>query len=338
MMVQQAVLLLTLVMFPAQSGDVEQYRAMIESYREARLEPVHELAGWSTPRVQAVAEHCAEDSLFAGTMLHTDVAVELLAAGKAAQAFVHVNAAGRLLDNALAREPERARFAVRWYVAVEGYLRALDAPAFADEVRERIKGLEFGLPAAQAAFARGLRAELDGALAGSMSRAHVSSRIRGLDPAAARHVESAAREYQKAVELDPSFLEASLHLGRVRVVLRQADAAIDPLERASRSPERHVAYLALLYRGAVAERQEHFAEAEGYYRKANAVFRWGMSGPVALAQLLSRVGREVEAREVLTEHLARTAGRIVDPLWTYVLNPGDHLRSTLGALRSEVWR
>ena len=337
MMVQQAVLLLTLGMPPAQSGDAEQYRAMIESYRDARLEAVHELAGWSTSRVQAVAAHCAEDSLFAGTMLHTDVAIDLLAAGKAAQAFVHVNVAGRLLDDALAREPEQARFAQRWYVVVEGYLRALDAPALADDMRERMKHREFGLPAAQAAFERGWQAELAGARAGSMSPSQVSSRIRGLDPAAARHFETAAREYEKAVKFDSSFLEASLRLGRVRVMLRQLDAAIDPLERASRAPERHVAYLALLYRGAVAERREQFAAAEEYYRKANAVFRWGMSGPVALAQLLSRTGREADAREVLTEHLARTAGRIVDPLWTCLVKPGDHLRSTLDALRSEVW-
>jgi tetratricopeptide (TPR) repeat protein len=214
MMVQQAALLLTLGMFPAQSGDAEQYRAMIESYRDARLEPVHELAGWSTSRVQAVAEHCAEDSRLAGTMLHTDVAIDLLAAGKAAQAFVHLNAASRLLDDALAREPEQGRFARRWYLMVEGYLRALDAPAFADEMRERMRKREFGLPVAQAAFARGLRAELFGALAGSVSRSQVSSRIRGLDPEASRHFEGAAREYEKAVKFDPSFLEGSLRLGR----------------------------------------------------------------------------------------------------------------------------
>ncbi len=334
MMVPQAVLLLTLGISPAQSGDVDRYGAMIESYREARPEPVHELAGWSTPRVEAVAGHCAEDSLFAGTMLHTDVAIHLLTARNAPQAFVHVNVAARLLDDAVAREPGRARFAQRWYAMVEGYLRAMDAPAFAHEMRERMKQREFGVPAAQAAFERGMRAERFGALTG----AEAAGTIRGLAPSAVRHFESAASEYAKAMVFDPSFLEASLRLGRMRVLLRQADAAIDPLERASRAPDRHVAYLALLYRGAVAERQEEFAAAEGYYRQANAVFRWGMSGPVALAQLLSRTGREAEAREVLAEHLAHTAGRIVDPLPTYLVEPGDAPGATLAALRSEVWR
>ena len=338
MIVLQTVLILTLGMAPAQEGDVEQYRALIESYREARPEPVHELAGWGTSRVQAVAGHCAEDSLLAGAMLHTDVAIDLLAARKAAQAIVHVNAAARLIDDALAREPERARFAQRWYVMVERYLRALEAPAFADEVHERRKSARSGYPPHERRSRAGCVLNWTARLPGQCRVRTCRAGIRGLDPAAARHFESAAREYQKVVELDPAFLEASLRVGRLRVVLRQADAAIDPLERASRAHEPHVAYLALLYRGAVAERQEQFAAAEGYYRKANAVFRWGMSGPVALAQLLSRVGRETEARELLTEHLARTAGRIVDPLWTYLLKPDDHLRSTLDALRSEVWR
>ena len=286
----------------------------------------------------AVVEHCAEDSLLACTMLHTDVAIELLTAEKAAQAIAHVNAARRLLDHALARELAQGRFAERWYLAVEHYLRVLDAPALAGEMHQRMKNRAFGIPAAQAAFARGERAEQFGALAGPGSHAEAAGTIRGLDPAAVRHFEEAAREYQKALEFDPSFLEASLRVGRMRVLLLQADAAIDPLERASRSPDHHVAYLALLYRGAVAERQEQFAAAEGYYRKANTVYRWGMSGPVALAQLISRTGRESEAREVLTEHLARTAGRIVDPLWTYLLKPGEYPKATLDALRSEVWR
>lgn len=331
----QTVWLLTLAISPAQSADLEQYRALLDKYRDARVEPVHELAGWSTSRVQAVAEQCAEDSRLACAMLHTDVAIHLLAAGKSADVFPHLNAAERLLDAALARAPAHWRFAERWYLMMVGYLHVLDAPVFAAEMRARMKKREFGLPDAKAAFERGLRAELFGALDTSTSHA---GRIRDLDPAAARHFEGAAREYEKAVELDSSFLEASLRLGRVRVVLRQGDRAIEPLERASRSSERHVAYLALLYLGAEAERQDQFAVAEEHYRKANAVFRWGMSGPVALAQLLSRTGREAEARELLTAHLGRTAGRVVDPLWTYLLRPGDHPRPTLDALRSEVWR
>jgi tetratricopeptide (TPR) repeat protein len=333
MTVWQAVLLLTLAIFPAQDGDLEQYRALLDNYREARLEPVNELASWSPSRVQAVAEHCDEDSRLACAMLHTDVAIALLVAEKPADAFVHLNAASRLLDAALARTSEHRRFAQRWYLMIVGYLRVLNAPVFADEMRARMRKREFGLPDAQAAFERGLRAELFGARDSS-----TSLRIHGLTPAAARHFEGAAREYEKAVEFDSSFLEASLRLGRLRVVLRQGDRAIEPLERASRSSERHVAYLALLYRGAVAERQDQFVVAEEYYRKANAVFRWGMSGPVTLAQLLSRTGRETEARELLTAHLSRTAGRVVDPLWTYLLRPGDHPRPTLDALRSEVWR
>jgi tetratricopeptide (TPR) repeat protein len=334
-MLRQTVLLLALALSPGQSGDIEQYRALVDNYRDARLAPVHELAGWSTSRVQAAAEHCAEDSRLACAMLHTDVAIYLLVAGKAADASQHLNAAERLLDAARARTPAHWRFAERWYLMMVGYLHTLDAPVFADDMRARMKKREFGLPDAKAAFERGFRAETFGALVASTSHA---GRIGGLAPAAAGPFEGAAREYEKAVKLDSSFLEASLRLGRLRVVLRQSDRAIEPLERASRSSERHVAYLALLYQGAVAERQDQFAAAEEYYREANAVYRWGMSGPVALAQLLSRTGREAQAREILTAHLGRTAGRIVDPLWTYPLKPGDYPRPTLDALRSEVWR
>lgn len=201
---------------------------------------------------------------------------------------------------AIQLSPSSRRFAQRWYLTVESHLRALNAPAWAGDVRERAKPRSLLPTDTEELFERGVRAEFAGALEGPLSRSQVVSRNRVLHPDVTRNLLAAARHYESVVRADPGFLGAWLHLGRVRMILSQDDGAISALTFASRAPERHVAYLARLFRGAVAERRQQFAEAEGHYREAVALFRWGQSGPLALAQLLGRTGREADARGVRT--------------------------------------
>jgi tetratricopeptide (TPR) repeat protein len=319
-----------------QANDIEQYRGFVDAYRAGRVDPVQELATWKAPRVEAVVEHCPAEALLACTLLHTDAAIALLSAKRIADAEVHLYKAVTLLDAVLEQAPERLRFAQRWYVTIRGYLQTLDAPAWAEDLGDRARRRVPYTPA-QYLFIRGLESELAAAVAGPFSSSQFGQ-INGVHPTTVGHLIKAGREYESVVKVEQDYHQAWLHLGRVRMVIGQFAAAVDPLDQAARSADRHVAYLALLYRGAAAERQGQLTEAEAYYRKATGMFRWGQSGPVALAQLLSRVGREAEAREVLTDHLSLTAGRVVDPLWTYLVMPGDHLRPSLDALRSEVWR
>lgn len=121
-------------------------------------------------------------------------------------------------------------------------------------------------------------------------------------------------------------------------MLGGAEQAIAPLERAAGSSDPGVACLARLFLGAVAEGLDRHDEAEAHYRAAMRGFRWTQSAPLALAQLQARTGNGAESRETLRRHFETTAGRVSDPLWTYLVDPGDHLGPALDALRAEVWR
>jgi hypothetical protein len=66
-------------------------------------------------------------------------------------------------------------------------------------------------------------------------------------------------------------------------------------------------------------------------------FKWGQSGPLALARLFSRTGRDREAREVVVAFLGRGA-LTVDPLWMYLAFPGKEPVAHLDVLRAEIWQ
>jgi Tfp pilus assembly protein PilF len=111
-----------------------------------------------------------------------------------------------------------------------------------------------------------------------------------------------------------------------------------PLRLAAASPDRPVRYLAMMFLGAIAERQSRYADAEEQYMAALDAFPWGQSAPLALSHVLMREGREPEARAAVARHFAGTGGRVVEPLWTYLADPGTDLGPTLNLLRAEVWR
>jgi Tfp pilus assembly protein PilF len=133
-------------------------------------------------------------------------------------------------------------------------------------------------------------------------------------------------------------VEAALHIGRILIVAGREIDADRPLRLAAASPDRPVRYLAMMFLGAIAERQSRYADAEGQYQAAFEAFPWGQSAPLALSHVLMREGREPEARAAVARHFAGTGGRVVEPLWTYLADPGTDLGPTLNLLRAEVWR
>ena len=112
-------------------------------------------------------------------------------------------------------------------------------------------------------------------------------------------------------------------------LLRGAIGDVDPA----------VAYLAELFLGSIHERNGELDAAEKLYRSAVRRIPWGQSAPLALAELLSRAGREAEARSAVGEHFQSIgAGTIVEPLWTLSTLPADELGTRLDLLRMEVWK
>jgi tetratricopeptide (TPR) repeat protein len=138
------------------------------------------------------------------------------------------------------------------------------------------------------------------------------------------------------LQQDPSLHAAALHLGRIRMLQGQRLEAATLFRSALASVDPSVAYLAALFLGSLEEREERFGEAEAFYRDAVRRVPYGQAAPLALAQLLSRTGREVEARQVLAARL-QTRTVIVEPMWAY--GPPDEDPATqIDLLRMEVWK
>jgi hypothetical protein len=266
------------------------------------------------------------DDVRAAALLHTDVCLQLLLSGRTSAAFVHLNAAGALVDEAVNRSRAPAAFAEEWYLNVSVMLRDAGAEVWADELRKRARDRYTSSPA-EGAFQSGLRFE---------RRACELESIGAFGMKLSNGLRSAAVAYEKALREAPGLHRAALHLGRVRIFLGAADAAVPLLEVASASPVRSERYLALLFLGAIAERNNQLDAAESRYRAALEIFPRGQSGPMALARVLSRTGRESEARAIVAQVLEGLRGRVVDPLWTYLAKPGE--QGVFDLMRAEVWR
>jgi len=280
--------------------------------------------------------------LSAAAMLHTDACLRLLKSGNQPGALIQLNAAMTLLDAASARAPERADFARRWHIVVGGLAHAYGAPKWASDLQIRAKTLfpdSVSGTKARAAFETGLAAEIQAAAAGPISGPLPNRQMGAVPPEAVSGLRAAAREYETALSLDPRLAEAALHLGRLRMIDDRDGDATRWLRVAAAANRPPVRYLALLFLGAIAERQGHFTDAEVQYRAALDTFRRGQSAAFALSQLLARTGREWEARGTLSAHFTDLRGRAaVDPLWSYLADPSAHLGPGLDELRAEVAR
>jgi Tfp pilus assembly protein PilF len=209
-------------------------------------------------------------------------------------------------------------YAARWYEFAAAAIRT-SAPAWVQELERRARSRVEGSPATEALW----KARQQELLA------------RGPGDGIVRNPE---RAFEKALEIDPESFEAWLHLGRIRMNRSDPKPAVDALRKAMGSPERRVRYLASMFLGAIAERTADFAQAEERYREASVTYPWAQSPALALAHLLSRTAREVEARTTLAAQFARSQRMVVDPLWTYYLAPDELLDATLCELRAEVMR
>jgi hypothetical protein len=151
----------------------------------------------------------------------------------------------------------------------------------------------------------------------------------------------ATTQFSQALALDPSYHLAALHLGRVRMLQNNKAEAARLFSSTTRAHDPRVSYLASLFLGRFAERDDRYEEAEQLYRDAAARYPSGQAATLALSQLLSQTSRETDAREVLMVLLAKPRGHIVEPLWTYLRSPVLELDEVLGnfaELRAEVMK
>jgi hypothetical protein len=269
------------------------------------------------------------DTLLAAAMLHTDACLRLLVSGSTGAAFVHLNAAIRLVEAAVLRDRSLQALAGLWYRSVNTILIKLGAQVWGDTLIKRSKPV-IDQSAGEAAFARGLDMEI----VACEVKPGVPMDAFGLRYSTA--LRSAAAGFEDALRRDAALHKAALHLGRSRLLLGALDDARRWLEAATRSPLASDRYLALLYLGSMEEQEGRVDQAEMRYRAATSAFPWGQSGPLALARLLSRTNREAESRAVVSGMLEQRY--VVDPLWTYLARPGREPGALLDLIRAEIWQ
>jgi hypothetical protein len=332
---------------PHAPQDLARYRQMVDHYRARILTTEQAAAQLEDIDLPALAKRLTDstDELTlverrAAAMLHTDVCLQLLKAEREAHAAAHLDVATASLDSAAPAAPADVEFARRWHAIVGGLLHAAGATSLASDLRARAATRFIETTArtqARAAFERGLMAEIQAATAGPISGSP-RNRSDVLPREAVSGLRSAAREYEAALSLDRDLVEAAVHLGRIRTLEGGDVEATRWLGLAATGGLASERYLARLFLGAIAERQGRYADAEAEYRSALDGFRWGQAAAFALSHLLGRTGREAVARATLVDHFARTGGRVVEPLWTYVTDPYAHLGQSLETLRAEVWK
>jgi tetratricopeptide (TPR) repeat protein len=281
------------------------------------LNPRGEAASWTS------------DTLLAAAMLHTDVCLDLLVSGNTNAAFVHLNAAIRLVEAAVLRDRSSQTLAGLWYRTVPPILIKLGAQVWGDALIKRSQPV-IDQSAGDAAFARGLDMEV------VACEVDPGVPVDGFGLRLSTPLRAAVAGFEEALRRDPSLHKAALHLGRSRLLLSALDDARRWLEAATRSPLVSDRYLALLYLGSMEEQEGRLDQAEARYRAATSAFPWGQSGPLALARLLSRTNREAESRAVVSGMLEQRY--VVDPLWTYLAKPGSEPGAFLDLIRAEIWQ
>jgi tetratricopeptide (TPR) repeat protein len=336
--------LLAGVLSAQEPTNVAAYRHAIDVYRDGVVPGASGVVDGADPamagRVLDGAAAWTAADLAAAAMLHSERALLLARRSSAQAAAMQVDAAVLLLRAALERDSAWAPFARRWRSAVAGLLEAAGVLDLAQRVAsEPLPGLleSKAQAAARAEFARGLTEEIRAAVAGPLSGSP-PKRVLPIAPETQRALLEAAKHYQAALTADPDDAEAALHLGRTLLVAGREAEADRPLRLAAAAPDRPVRYLAVMFLGAMAERQARYADAERDYLAALHTFPWGQSAALALSHVLMRQGREAEARAAVAGHFAGVRPAVVEPLWTYLADPATDLGPMLNLLRAEIWR
>jgi tetratricopeptide (TPR) repeat protein len=272
------------------------------------------------------------DDLRAAAMLHSETCVA--AARKGGECEFHVMQAERLLDKTVALSPPQEDFAWRWYRAMPRVLSQLGQKSLAKGVDTQATE-KWRLDRARATFLQGLEIESRGSLE---ARLPMGSGPNSHDRAGARasYFTQASELFARALKDRPDLTVAALHLGRIRMLQGNLNEAVTHFRSARTDVDPAVRYLASLFLGTLEERDGHFETAEKLYREALKHVPYGQSAALALSELLSRTGREAEAREALAARVLRINAEALEPFWAY--GPDDDAATRFDLLRVEVWK
>jgi hypothetical protein len=243
-------------------------------------------------------------------MLHAD-AIDFLVKRDPSQAAFHVQAGARMLKPL---EKLDGVFVARWYAYVARiYLANRDVNTARSVVIDGLSRFE----SPDLYVARGMIIERQ-ALArfpdvlGAMLEHHLDE---GTIPS---RLAQATADYLRALSIDPGHTGARLRLTWLRLLQRDGRAADDAtgILRASTDPEAR--YLALLFRGAIAERDRSLAEAIHNFEDARREDVDTQTACVTLSHAHGLAGDLTRSAAIAIECLARDTGaEVMDPWWPF---------------------
>jgi len=268
-------------------------------------------------------------------VLHTDIAVSeslALAAsdrlGFAPKASLHFGVAMALIDELRLRD-RRSRLPREWYVAVGAFLQ---------EHRDIVSGGLF-LNRALSFFPNDAQlATMSGALNEFLASSAVQDtlgfrydpRFRSVRFDDERgYLRSARADLRRAIDADPSNVEARVRLGRVLIRLGDYQQALSSLAPGvdAKAPPR-LRYYAWLFNGQAHESLGHLEDARNAYRQAAALFPNAPSAMIASAALAWRSGEQPESAAVVSRALS-TASRTASDPWDEYYDTDLGLRTSI---------
>ena len=330
--------------------DLKRYQTLIVRFREGHDDVVTDLLQWKPDRLSAAIalintlfdsiRPWPADFLRSATVLHTDAAIRLLDEKLIDAAFFHFGIAFDFLQRG---GPALRAFASRWVFAVSRSIRSrgriLDAEKFLEIGRSVVPNdtvvlYESGL--LQEMFA----AEWPSAAPDIATRtAEQVARRDPLDEVLTNRpvrLDKAERWLRASVQSDGSNVMARLHLGRVQMMRRANDEALEMLRGVAESTaDRATAYLAAMFTGALHEREGRLSEAALAYEQAIGRFAEGHSAYLALSGVLQRAGRGDESRAVLVKLLTENPDKRREPWSWYFIEPAEITRERLESVRRE---
>jgi tetratricopeptide (TPR) repeat protein len=324
------------------AAPVADYRALVDAYRRNGKPQVIELLATPADVVKAAVVRATRDDsgwtweeTRAAAILHTDAMLQLLRSGNRSGLDMHLDAAQRLLTRTMALEPGQEDFVWRWYSLVPELLTEFgDRKSIASLLQYR--ATRWPPREARGQLLRGISLEEKANVEGRVPRPGDSALHLGAQSQSSFFA-AATDAYTGALRMDPELQAARMHLGRIRMIQGRRIEAAALLEQALTAGDPTVVYLSALFLGSIEEREGRFDAAETLYRKANTAWPHGQAGPLALSQLLSRTGRDRDARQVLAGRLTFDT-RSIEPMWSYGASPGEELATRFDMLRAEVWR
>jgi hypothetical protein len=307
-----------------------EYRSLVERYQTGDdRTAVAALARWSRPDVTNAVHFWTSKltsrELTAAVMLHTDLANEIID-GAPPLARFHMELAELLVRDVRegvgrsGASQQGPAFVPRWYAVVTSLYTSFGLFPDADRVVRdglstfpRDPMLHVARGAIQERRANVDAMDLKGAPSGGVH----------LVPRVVRPLESAAADFRRALELDNTLALAQLHLGWVHFLLQDNRAARDlDAAAAAQATDDGVRYLAHIFLGAVAERDNRLPDAGREYEAAKAIGPAYQTPFIALSRVEEALGHNARARDIAQEY-ASLETKVDDPWWDYHLGGVD---------------